>query len=203
MALDQLVQVRILAAQLTPTPMRSSSVTVRAHYVALCDFVLQALQRAAARQRISTDVEELPDALSVVEIHDVEGVSDPAVGAFPILCLPDYAPDCLPALLVPGSSRHPVCVRVPSVVSSQILSATIPTVGLKTVGASNIPTKSAQGLPLAAPGAELHGRSLFGRTDISRSDGSAMRAATSCSDHCVQASRPGSNPGGPANVKDA
>jgi hypothetical protein len=83
LALDQLVQVRILAAQLNSTTMSSHSMAVGTNDIALLDLIPQLFLRAAC-QRVPSDVEALGTG-PMVKVHHEGWIPNAAIGAGSIL----------------------------------------------------------------------------------------------------------------------
>src|ERR687891_1824957 len=84
LALDQLVQVRILAAQRSPSRVGPRAVAVRAHDIALGDLRKELLDGQLA-QAVPPDGVALRGGIPMVEVHHVSGVAHSAVGTRPVL----------------------------------------------------------------------------------------------------------------------
>ena len=137
-ALDRLVQVRILAAQLTSAAVCSHPVAIGAHHVALLNFLTEDSISDQAGQGIPPDVESLFAGVSVVEIHHVRWIAESAVGTRPIFGLSDDLPDGGSAPFVANDRRRPVLRDVSRVMPSKVCAAALRAIGLHPVGSANV-----------------------------------------------------------------
>jgi len=74
---------------------------IRAHHIAFHDLFSQALERAAPRHRVPSDVEELFYARSMVEIHDIGGIPQVTIGTRLVLGFLNHSLHRVSAALIP------------------------------------------------------------------------------------------------------
>lgn len=131
-ALDRLVQVRILAAQLNSPTVRPDAMAVGTDHFAFGDLSTN-IDKRLAMPAIAADRESLPFGLCVVEVHHVRRVPLAAIGTGPRLrFLKDPSHHCS-VLHIPGCRAGTILVRVPLVVLSLVYAAAIDAVRLETV----------------------------------------------------------------------
>src|ERR671919_455285 len=132
LALDQLVQVRILAAQRSPSRVGPRAVAVRAHHIALGDLRKELLDGQLA-QAVPPDGVALRGGIPMVEVHHVSGVAHSAVGTRPVLRPGDQGADGFPSFQVAARSYRPIGNRVPCVVGAHVGSSTVRAVRLEPI----------------------------------------------------------------------
>lgn len=152
-ALDRLVQVRILAAQLSSPTVRPDAVTVRAD-----DFALGNLSPDFAKgvPGVSAYREFLAFRLYVVEIHHAGRVSSAAIGTglrLRFLKDPSQHPS---VLLIPRHSAGAVPVRVPFVVQALVFTAAVDAVRLEAVPVCSVQRERVARLLQSAGRAPFH-----------------------------------------------
>lgn len=131
-ALDRLVQVRILAAQLSSPKVRPDAMAVRADDLAFGDLSSDVDKRPAV-PALAAYCEPLALRVDVVEVHHEWGISSPAIRAWLSLRFLKYPSHYRSPLLIPRHGSGAVLIRVPFVVQALVLTVAVGAVRLKPV----------------------------------------------------------------------
>ena len=154
-ALDRLVQVRILAAQLSSATVRPDAVAVRADDFAFGDLSAN-IYKPLAIPAIAADGEELLRRVHVIEIHHKRWVPQAAIGTGPRFRLLKHPSHHRSVLCIPGCCPGAILIRMPLVMLSLVHAAAIDAVSLKTVSVCSISGKCMARLLQPAGRASFH-----------------------------------------------